>query len=78
MKVWKEQPWHRLQLEHIRPSAQIPYLQQRHDSSTAVESTTTAETITAGRAAVSGMSLITIAFATTTAAITTAAAQSQH
>ena len=26
MKVLKEQPWHRLQLEHIRPSAQLPYL----------------------------------------------------
>ena len=26
MKVVKEHPWHRLQLEHIRPSAHIPYL----------------------------------------------------
>ena len=26
MKVLKEQPWHRLQLEHISPSAQVPYL----------------------------------------------------
>ena len=26
MKVRKEQPWHLLQLEHISPSAQVPYL----------------------------------------------------
>ena len=26
MKEVKEQPWHRLQLEHISPSAQEPYL----------------------------------------------------
>ena len=26
MKDRKEQPWHRLQLEHIRPSAHVPYL----------------------------------------------------
>ena len=26
MNVLKEQPWHRLQLEHIRPSAHVPYL----------------------------------------------------
>ena len=26
MNVLEEQPWHRLQLEHMRPSPQIPYL----------------------------------------------------
>ena len=26
MKVLKEQPWHLLQLEHMRPSAHVPYL----------------------------------------------------
>jgi len=25
INVWKEHPWHRLQFEHIRPSAHLPY-----------------------------------------------------
>ena len=26
IKVWNEHPWQRLQFEHMRPSAQVPYL----------------------------------------------------